>query len=229
MLGRSPARTEAPYCSTRSTWSEIEDRDHPLVMRYQPEEGWLKPLALPPASPRLQQTLAQIAAIAIDKSRHRHAWISYSRRAEHYSRRGCRYDEWPDLYRFSTIPRAVDMFAAAGYLEAIKAPPNPECGWQSKFRATPALIEALGNEDALMVLLTHFRPERPLTADEEAAIGAFKAIVEDIAAVKAKHRSVAGAFMRARPATPRPSGRPANSGCAPRAGAARRTARSRVS
>jgi hypothetical protein len=43
-------------------------------------------------------------------------------------------------------------------------------------------------EDALTVLLTHFRPERPLTADEEAAITGFKAIVEEIAAVKAKHK-----------------------------------------
>ena len=44
-------------------------------------------------------------------------------------------------------------------------------------------------EDALSVLLAHFQPERPLTTDEEAALDAFKAIVEDIAAVKAKHRS----------------------------------------
>jgi hypothetical protein len=39
------------------------------------------------------------------------------------------------------------------------------------------------------VLLAHFRPERPLTADEETALDAFKAIVGDIAAVKAKHRA----------------------------------------
>jgi hypothetical protein len=44
-------------------------------------------------------------------------------------------------------------------------------------------------EDAMSVLLAHFRPERPLTADEEAGLDAFKAIVEDIAALKAKHRS----------------------------------------
>src|SRR6266481_2389291 len=43
-------------------------------------------------------------------------------------------------------------------------------------------------EDALIVLLAHFRPDRPLTADEEAAIAALKAMVEEIAAVKAKHR-----------------------------------------
>src|ERR1700720_3576755 len=37
-------------------------------------------------------------------------------------------------------------------------------------------------EDALAVLLAHFQPERTLTAEEDAAIGAFKAIVEEIAA-----------------------------------------------
>jgi hypothetical protein len=43
-------------------------------------------------------------------------------------------------------------------------------------------------EDALVVLFAHFRPERTLTALEEATVGAFKAIVEEIAAVKAKHQ-----------------------------------------
>src|SRR5216684_7645733 len=42
-------------------------------------------------------------------------------------------------------------------------------------------------EDALIVLLAHFRPDRPLTADEDAAIAALKAMVDEIAAVKAKN------------------------------------------
>ncbi len=42
-------------------------------------------------------------------------------------------------------------------------------------------------EDALLVLLAHFRPDRPLTADEDAAIAALKAMAEQIAAVKAKN------------------------------------------
>jgi hypothetical protein len=41
--------------------------------------------------------------------------------------------------------------------------------------------------DALAVLLEHFRPERKLTAGEQAAIDDFKAIVKAVAAVKAKH------------------------------------------
>jgi hypothetical protein len=42
-------------------------------------------------------------------------------------------------------------------------------------------------EDALLVLLAHFRPDRPLTADEDAAIAALKAMIDEIAAVKAKN------------------------------------------
>jgi hypothetical protein len=41
-------------------------------------------------------------------------------------------------------------------------------------------------EDALAVLLEHFRPERDLTAKEKHAIDDFKAIVNAVAAVKAK-------------------------------------------
>jgi hypothetical protein len=48
-------------------------------------------------------------------------------------------------------------------------------------------------EDALLVLLAHFRPERPLTDDEEAAIGALKELVSAITAVKTKHRRRAAA------------------------------------
>jgi hypothetical protein len=43
-------------------------------------------------------------------------------------------------------------------------------------------------DDALLVLLAHFRPERELTADEQKALSEFKAIATDVAAVKAKHR-----------------------------------------
>ena len=43
-------------------------------------------------------------------------------------------------------------------------------------------------EDVLMVLLEHFHPERPLTAEEEAAIAGLKSLAAEIAAVKTKHR-----------------------------------------
>src|ERR1700693_5646665 len=43
-------------------------------------------------------------------------------------------------------------------------------------------------EEALLVLVAHFRPARPLTAAEEAAVSGFKEIVAEITAVKTKHR-----------------------------------------
>src|SRR3954465_8842728 len=43
-------------------------------------------------------------------------------------------------------------------------------------------------EAGFMVLLAHFRPERPLTPEEERAIGDFKALVKEIADVKAKQQ-----------------------------------------
>jgi hypothetical protein len=43
-------------------------------------------------------------------------------------------------------------------------------------------------EDALLVLLAHFHPERKLTPAEEKALSDLKAIAIDVAAVKTKHR-----------------------------------------
>jgi len=42
--------------------------------------------------------------------------------------------------------------------------------------------------DALIVLLKHFHPETPLSADEEKAIAALNDMLGKIAAVKEKHR-----------------------------------------
>jgi hypothetical protein len=42
--------------------------------------------------------------------------------------------------------------------------------------------------DVLIVLLNHFKPERPLTAEEQAAIGALKKTLDRVAEVKEKHK-----------------------------------------
>ena len=46
-------------------------------------------------------------------------------------------------------------------------------------------------EDALLVLLAHFHPERALTAEEENAITALTDLTNQIAAVKAKYGAAA--------------------------------------
>jgi hypothetical protein len=43
-------------------------------------------------------------------------------------------------------------------------------------------------EDALVVLLKHFRPAKPLASDEQAAIDALKALVNKVADVREKHK-----------------------------------------
>jgi hypothetical protein len=45
-------------------------------------------------------------------------------------------------------------------------------------------------EDALAVLLKHFHPEQKLTAAENQALDDLKSLLKDVAAVKAKHKSV---------------------------------------
>jgi hypothetical protein len=46
-------------------------------------------------------------------------------------------------------------------------------------------------EDALIVLLKHFKPAKPLPADEQAAIDALKALVGKVANVKDKYKRAA--------------------------------------
>ncbi len=53
--------------------------------------------------------------------------------------------------------------------------------------------------DALIVLLAHFHPRTPLTADETKAIDALKKMLADIADVKEKHKRPA---LRPRAAKP---------------------------
>ena len=118
-----------------------EDRDYPLALRYDPPADYLDPLGLPHVPTRIREAGAQIVAIAIAKTPD---WVSYSRNQNHYSRRGRRYDERPDLYRHSVIVRAVEWLADGGWIENNIAPANPRCGRQSVFRATAALLEALG-------------------------------------------------------------------------------------
>lgn len=46
-------------------------------------------------------------------------------------------------------------------------------------------------EDALLVLVAHFRPSEPLSAAETATLAALKDLTDKVAAVKAKHAAKA--------------------------------------
>jgi hypothetical protein len=54
------------------------DRDHPLVMQYDIQPGWLDPVrrCLPSTPRRHEMSQEQILAAAIDKARHRIATVS---------------------------------------------------------------------------------------------------------------------------------------------------------
>jgi hypothetical protein len=121
------------------------DRDHPLVMQYDIQPNWLDPIRhrLPPVPRRHEMSQGQILAAAVDKARHRIATVSYSRRRGYYAKRGKRYDPHPCSY--DRIVPNVDLLAESGLLYNKIAAADPTSGRQSIFRATPALIEALGD------------------------------------------------------------------------------------
>jgi DNA-binding XRE family transcriptional regulator/tetrahydromethanopterin S-methyltransferase subunit G len=139
-------------CSKASADDMLPDdvagaRDHPLVMQYDIPPGWLDSVRhrLPSVPRRHEMAQAQILAAAIDKARDRIPTISYSRRREYYAKRGKRYDPHPDLCSYDLIVPNVDLLAEVGFLFNEIAPADPTSGRQSVVRATPALIEALGD------------------------------------------------------------------------------------
>jgi hypothetical protein len=123
-------------------WPEM--RDHPLVFNFDLPTGWLDHLALPEAlSSRHEIARCQIVANALEHAESPQPWTSYSRRREHYAKRGPRYDAHQNSYAFEPVVAGVDDLSRAGLLEAVKAPPDPTWGRQSTFRAAPALLNAM--------------------------------------------------------------------------------------
>lgn len=119
-----------------------EGRDHPLVLKYLPPEDFLKPLGIS-VTGRHGRIIEQIVAAALDKAWNSNPWVSYSRNRNHYRKRGTRYDEHAKLYTYGLIVPQIDYLTDAGLLETEIAPNDPNCGWQSMFRATSKLIDAL--------------------------------------------------------------------------------------
>jgi hypothetical protein len=115
------------------------ERHHPLVLRYLVPEDFSAPLALPKVPSRLEAARAQIAAIALDKACHEQPWVSYSATAT--TMRSVAGDTTKG--RICIASPSSRALAAADFLISEVAPPDLHCGWQSVFRAAPALIEAL--------------------------------------------------------------------------------------
>jgi hypothetical protein len=116
--------------------------DEPLAFHWHAiDEGWIDVLGLPPAlSKAYAQARASIVLEALITERlEPERWISYSRSKGWYAH-GQRYRG--TCYTFSTVPRAVDELERLGLIEHDRAPVG-RLGWQSRFRATPALIRAV--------------------------------------------------------------------------------------
>jgi hypothetical protein len=118
-------------------------RDHPLTCHWHPIDlEAYDALRLPHAASKAAAiTRAQIVTEAFIVGRaNPNVWISYSRRKEWYVKRQ-RY--WPATFSYLAVTRSIDQLAAIGLLEHQKMPPF-SFGWQSRFRASPALIQVLG-------------------------------------------------------------------------------------
>jgi hypothetical protein len=116
--------------------------DKPLAFHWHAiDEGWIDVLGLSPApSKAYAQARASIVLEALITERSEPGrWISYSRSKGWYAH-GQRYRG--TCYTFSTVPRAVDELERLGLIEHDRAPVG-RLGWQSRFRATPALIRAV--------------------------------------------------------------------------------------
>jgi hypothetical protein len=117
-------------------------RDRPLCFHWKAADSdWIKSLGLPLFRNRkhaeatesilLEALIANLVAPG--------QWISYSRRKEWWSN-GTRYRG--TAYSYATVPPTVDELSASGLLEHDRKPPG-NLGWQSRFRATPKLLQTV--------------------------------------------------------------------------------------
>ena len=117
----------------------LEDRrDRALTLNWRPEDpGSYDRLKLPDLNPNAMKAREQIIAEAVAAGPER--WISYSRRWAYYASRQ-RY--WRETHAYRAIVPAVDQLAKEGLVDHEKMQPGRR-GFQSRFRASPALIAGL--------------------------------------------------------------------------------------
>jgi hypothetical protein len=117
----------------------VEERDKPLSFHWKPlDPTWIDSLSLPVARSKKEAAArASVLTEALVVARAETSrWISYSRRRGFYSGQQ-RY--FGTDYTYATVPPVIDQLASCGLLEHDKKPPG-SMGWQSRFRAAPALI-----------------------------------------------------------------------------------------
>lgn len=92
-------------------------------------------------------------------------WTSYSRTKRHYARLAGGREKWQArdaLYTADRILPAVNDLEAGGWIEHARALPG-SLGWQSRMRATPALIDAIrGLVRSNRLTMTAYQPSSAL-------------------------------------------------------------------
>jgi len=119
------------------------NRDKPLSFHWETlDDTWLDALGLPPArSDKERRARNAILTEAVTVGRAEpDRWISYSRRKAFYA--GKRRYHGTD-YAYSTVPPIIDALAAEDLFKHDKKRPSSRGGWQSRFRATPALLATI--------------------------------------------------------------------------------------
>ncbi len=134
------ARPSGAFFMPAGCCDQSGQRDRPVSFRWVPtDEGWSQALGLPPPPTALHGKVRD--AILLDagiEAAAKGRWLSYSRGRGFYCRRyvgtACNRDR---------ITWAVDSLADLGLLEHQKQTPGPAGRPQSRFRATPDLLEAI--------------------------------------------------------------------------------------
>jgi hypothetical protein len=126
------------------------DGDHPLGCHWRPiAADAFAVLNLPPmpgaAATVRNQILAEAYVVGLAEP---DRWISYSRRRASYALRRSRYRS--RTYTYDRVVPAVDHLAALGLLDHQKMPPG-NLKWQSRFKASQALLEALNQSPPVLV------------------------------------------------------------------------------
>ena len=117
-------------------------RDRPLCFHWRAvDEDWITSLDLP--APRNRKHAKARASVLLEALIANHVapgqYVSYSRRKEWWSN-GTRYRG--ASYTYATVLAAVDELTGLGFLEHDRKPPG-NLGWQSRFRATLKLLQAV--------------------------------------------------------------------------------------
>jgi hypothetical protein len=128
-----------------------ERRDHPLTCNWRPASPEaFDALDLPAMRQKIATiTRSQVLTEAIVVGRaDPDGWISYSRNKNFYADLPPRYR--PTSYTYRSVVSSVDQLANLGLLEHQPAPQG-NLGWQSRFKASTALLDAMNSAPLVVI------------------------------------------------------------------------------